>query len=1130
MNTKKILTVFLAVLMLVSSLSVGVYAKESAVESTDEFYTYYTDEYTSQKARADAMKLEYSNDTFNMYMDEKTGEFALENKKTGEYIFSNPYDLNVNTSITTDLAKNALLSQVLVEYTDTTTGTGAFLSSFGSAAVDGQINVIPQKDGVRVEYAIGTVETKRLIPIRIEATRFETMILSVLEAASSRMTEAEKTIYNKMATDVYYKKYDQTDDANAIMVDVWRSSYSCLETNHEMIIYVFQGTERSKSQVEKLIRKYCPAYTYDELEYDHELTEYEAQEKELPLFRLAIEYTFDDTGITATIPAKSIRYNSTNYSLANIVLLPYIGCTSVKTSGDISRTGGYIFIPDGSGTLLEYYSDDGSVNVGTQSTGVIYGLDYSKETLQEGSAHAETAKVPVFGLVDDYEVTYTSKRTNRPDKVEVVPYSRGFAAIITEGETFANIVANLGEMAWSNLATTSMEYNTVYASFSATQGDTVSMGGTFGNGSEMSTTIDTKYTGNYSVKYIMLTDESKADAAGKGYYESSYVGMANAYRDYLIETGTLDKLAASEIESGIPLYIESFGAIKSKKTFLTFPVTVTTPLTTFDDVQAMMEYLIDAGITNQRFVLTGFGNGTMTKTYYPTYSKWESKLGGNHGFKNLLKYADQKGISLFPNYDFMNVTSYKPGFTMRRYAAKTMSGRYAKFREYDPVFQFFSKMATANIVSSGSLEDLYAKFIRSYNKYKVGALAVKTIGNQLDSDFDDEAPITREDAKDYVLRVLEAMKEDNGSLLLSAGNAYTYKYATDVIELPLDNSGYAISSYSVPFIGIVLHGYMNYAGDAINMSGDTKYAILKSLENGAGLYFILSYRNTDLVKTSTISQYYSMMFDTWQSEVVEYYNMLNGAIGNLQNATITAHSFATAYRMDSDIAAVMFGFYDDAKEKYAAAQAEYASAVAAVDVLIKNQQNADSAVAKETAATDALNAARTQLAYANNLLKRYNTDDVVSVTYTSDNGVSKTFYINYNTYDVVVENENGEVFVIGPESFVCLSDIKPAGKIVKQSTDAMAFTATTKQKENFTKAYSEYVSAVADGNETLVIRKQATVENAISAMTPVQNVKTGVSADGRTVVINYNSAAVIVKTGENEYREIASQSFIVLDN
>ena len=1134
MKAKKIISLVLAVLTLVSSLSVAAFAKESAVESGEAFYEYYENTYASQQARVDKMTLEFENDNFRMYFDKSSGEFAIQNKKTLEYTFSNPYDMNVISKFNDNLAKNALLSQIMIEYSDTATNASAYLSSFGSAATEGQLSFKTLVNGVRVEYALGTVETKRLIPIRIEATRFETLILAVLKDALPKMTEAEKTVYNKMSTEIYYKKYDQTDPANAVMVDIWRDSYSCLQTNQEMIIYVFQGTERSKSQIEKLIRKYCPAYTYDELEYDHELTEYEVQEKELPLFRLAVEYTFDDKGFTATIPAKSIRYNSTNYTLTNIVLLPYFGCTTTLTSGDVSRNGGYIFIPDGSGTLLEYFSEDGELLVGSQRTSAVYGQDYAKETLAEGIANAVPAKVPVFGLTEEYSITYTTSRVNRPEKTEVVDYSRGFTGIVTEGESFADIVAELGAMAWANLSVVSttnsvvMPYNTVYVSFATSQGDTVEMGGTLGTQASMSTTIDTKYTGNYSVKYVMLSDDTIAKGANADYYESSYVGMANAYRDYLIDTDQIQKLANAEDD--IPLYIQSFGSIKAKSTFLTFPVTVTTPLTTFDDVETMANFLLDAGIKNQNFILTGFGNGTASKTYYPTYVSWESKLGGKKGFKDLLSYADENGISVVPSYDFMLIEASKLGFSMDKNGAKTMSGRYAVYRDYDYIMQQYDFMGKFNLTSAGALQSIYNKFNKQYSKYDVNGLAPLTMGNLLNSDFDEEDPLTREDAKNYITDVLIQMKEDNEQLILAGGNSFVIPYATDIIELPLDNSGYAISSKSVPFIGLVLHSYMNYAGTAINMDGDTEYAVLKALENGAGLYFILSYQNTDLVKNDKmINDYYSMMFDTWKDEMIVHYNKLNDAIGDLSDATITAHSFPTAYRMDSEVAAVLFGLYNEAESDYAEAKKSYYDIMAEVDAAIKKQQNADALIVKETAATDVFNAAKTQYDLSEKIINRYNTGDVVSVTYTKPNGVSKTFYINYNTYDVVIENNDGTVFVVGAESFVSNDEIKSAGKLVTSSEVVEAWTYTANQKTAFNTAYNNLKSAVSEQNESLVERRKAAVVAATDAMTDVVNVRIATTASGDKVVINYTSSGVIAKISDTEYVEIASQSYVVID-
>ena len=63
------------------------------------------------------------------------------------------------------------------------------------------------------------------------------------------------------------------------------------------------------------------------------------------------------------------------------------------------------------------------------------------------------------------------------------------------------------------------------------------------------------------------------------------------------------------------------------------------------------------------------------------------------------------------------------------------------------------------------------------------------------------------------------------------------------------------------------------------MEGDVEYAKLKAIENGASPYFILSYKNTEILKDYyQLSHYYSIRYDIWQEDVVELYNELNSVL------------------------------------------------------------------------------------------------------------------------------------------------------------------------------------------------------------------------------------------------------------
>ena len=134
--------------------------------------------------------------------------------------------------------------------------------------------------------------------------------------------------------------------------------------------------------------------------------------------------------------------------------------------------------------------------------------------------------------------------------------------------------------------------------------------------------------------------------------------------------------------------------------------------------------------------------------------------------------------------------------------------------------------------------------------------------------------------------------------MTNGGNAYTWKYADHILDMPLDSSRYIKSTYTVPFLGYVLHGYKNFTGSAINMAGDIRYEILKCIENGAYMYFILSYDNTELLKEDEqLSKYYSIRYDIWYDDVVELYNELNSVLEPLQTKEIVGHQFLIGERV-----------------------------------------------------------------------------------------------------------------------------------------------------------------------------------------------------------------------------------------
>ena len=105
----------------------------------------------------------------------------------------------------------------------------------------------------------------------------------------------------------------------------------------------------------------------------------------------------------------------------------------------------------------------------------------------------------------------------------------------------------------------------------------------------------------------------------------------------------------------------------------------------------------------------------------------------------------------------------------------------------------------------------------------------------------------------------------------------------------MSGSNTLLADRSVPFMQIVLHGHIQYAGSALNMADNWTNTILKSAEYGANLHFTLSAQNTRELKETVYSNYFTIDFDTWKEDVTTLYNKFNAVFKNLQDKEITDH-------------------------------------------------------------------------------------------------------------------------------------------------------------------------------------------------------------------------------------------------
>ncbi len=936
----RILSTLLAVLMMMGTLSIlGSILASAANDDEKTIASKYLKEniFNTPEEKLASMTLMRREYGYELYVDDVSAEVAVRETATGNILFSNPYDVasargsNMFAGGKTGTKEKNLMSQIVVQFMNN--GNREYLYSFADAAMKGQISVSKIKSGVRIEYAIGQETIRQLLPRWIPKESFEELIKAPLDVARSK-GQISNLNYDKFMNMYRIKDPNDPTLTSGEIAEMQRLyPYTAEETGGKFnVIYVYaaNASDVENAKYEEIIKANCSdTYSFEQMDIDHTTTGYVAENEEFPLFKMALEYSLNENGLSVSLPCNGLQYNAASYTLENISILPYMGAGNVKNDG-------YNFYPDGAGSLFDYKQEKYTVIRGS-----IYGTDYAYHDIS--GKYEKAIRVPVYGAVST-EVIYTygynkvssngavleshpeikvSNTVKSREEIEeflsgsdivvTTPltensYKRGYLAVIESGESLGKIESYYSPE--SDYAAMK-NYFTPKPYDSYKLSDSISVS----NNDTWTVVSNRKYTGNITIQYFLLSDEkigeaTKAQNPGFRYYDASWLGMAEAYRDYLLyDKKVLQPLTEEEVKpNNIPLYMEVFGALETQQTIATIPVQVMTPLTTFENVLTMYQELAALGVKNINFKMTGFANGGMYSGI-PSALKWEKKVGGKSGFKDLVEAANKVNsedasahLGLYPDFDFAysSKDTLFDALNLKKDAIKTIDNRYTSKRQYSATQQKYISFYQLAI-SPSRYSKFYEKLMKNYEQYGLLSMSVSSLGTTLNTDFDEDEPYNREDNKEYTVQAYQDLKAANYSLMTDGGNAYSWSYVDHIVNMDLDSSRYVKSSASVPFLGAVLHGYIQFAGTPLNEEGNINYSMLKAIENGAGMYFVLSYQNTqELKEDEELSQYYSIRYDIWKNDVVTHYNTLNDLLCDVQTKHIINHQFLNYNNTDAN--------------------------------------------------------------------------------------------------------------------------------------------------------------------------------------------------------------------------------------
>ena len=515
-----------------------------------------------------------------------------------------------------------------------------------------------------------------------------------------------------------------------------------------------------------------------------------------------------------------------------MALYPYLGYSYLDTKE------GYMLLPDGNGALI--YLDDKEGRFNSGYTGVIYGTD-------TGFVDSEVVRL----WKDKYEMVNDANNILAP-VFGMAHTDEGIAylAVVEEGDQRAMIEASPNGV--------SIDYNRIFARFTERRlyNQPTSNNGTSGSFKMVET--DRSHS-DLQVRYLFLSGA-----------EANYCGMANAYRNYLLENGTLKAL-----EDDYRTRVDFLGAEREAWVVGTSSVV----MTTVDDIREIYSDLEAQGVTELFGVYKGWQKGGLYNLPITKY-KADSDIGGTKELTKLLEETGEKDIRLYLYNDALRINPDEQNATFN--VVKKINKRKLEEETYKDVYEEFMWLTPART------DEVLNRFVNSYTKSGVNRLALGGIPDTLYSYNYSGSFYTRyQCAESYCDTVVKV--DESTELVLEQPFAYLWNHTESFLDMPLYTSNYIFEDESVPFLSIVLKGIMPVYSEYVNFEANKQEFFLKLVETGTRPSFYITKENSSRLIYTNSSDIYSSEYSVYRDTILSYTKELAAVYEKTEGACIVGH-------------------------------------------------------------------------------------------------------------------------------------------------------------------------------------------------------------------------------------------------
>lgn len=499
----------------------------------------------------------------------------------------------------------------------------------------------------------------------------------------------------------------------------------------------------------------------------------------------------------------------------------------------------YLFVPAGNGALMSpEVKEEGDARL---YSGEVYGDDAGRYQPYD-YYKKESVKMPVFGVKDGEDAVL---------------------GILEQGAEQGLIEASAGNER--------AEYSNVAATFYVRGFDVYAE--TYANNATVNTRLSKMMVdATFTVGFYPLTGEN-----------ADYVGMANRYREYLIDNGMVKSETAQNTYA-----LSVLGNVVTASMAFGVPYDSTKSMTTFNEAATIIEEMAAETELTPAVQLLGYGQSGLDVGKVAGGFKFASVSGSQKDYTALTEYATDNDIPLFTDFDLVYFKSNGSGYTTLMNAAKT-----ATLHRSEVYYKMLAQRAKDedagyyHLLSRSKLVSALEKLLNKGDKLGITGYSFSTLGMAAYSDYADSEYEVKKGMASDVQSMLGSVKENGQLVSTDNANDYAAMRSDTIFNVEIEpRYTNAIESY-VPFYQLVFKGYVPMYSEALNLSSDYDTLVLGALECGVGLGYNVT-MNYDASFAATSHDYiYNSLYSANKATMIETVTKYKDYYAAIADATIT---------------------------------------------------------------------------------------------------------------------------------------------------------------------------------------------------------------------------------------------------